>query len=175
MKVRIAHPFSRSVFSATVTAVETPTAEPITGSDQVEAEDPDETSDSSFKGDCTVKAVTPQTSPQKGSLPYLLLRTFHCWLEKHNDFSPFSDPSDTVVEAAPKESEAEDCPAAAPPSDSEPSETPEVEAAIVPKKGYDLSFLDKLEDLEHASPTAVKEAKGNGKTLTAFQVLATGF
>ena len=34
-------------------------------------------------------------------------------------------------------------------------EVEEVEEAIVPKKGYDLSFLDKLGDLEHASPTAL--------------------
>lgn len=30
---------------------------------------------------------------------------------------------------------------------------------IVPKKGYDLSFLDKLEDLENASPVATVNGK----------------
>ena len=30
---------------------------------------------------------------------------------------------------------------------------------IVPKKGYDLSFLDKLEDLENASPVATVKGK----------------
>ena len=29
------------------------------------------------------------------------------------------------------------------------------EEVVVPKKGYDLSWLDKLDDLENASPTAI--------------------
>ena len=37
----------------------------------------------------------------------------------------------------------------------------EQEAVIVPKKGYDLSFLDKLDDLEHASPTALAKGCNN--------------
>lgn len=37
------------------------------------------------------------------------------------------------------------------------------EVSIIPKKGYDLSFLDKLEDAEHASPTGARiESKLNG-------------
>jgi hypothetical protein len=37
------------------------------------------------------------------------------------------------------------------------------EVSIIPKKGYDLSFLDKLEDAEHASPTGARiESKFNG-------------
>lgn len=31
----------------------------------------------------------------------------------------------------------------------------EEEEVVVPKKGYDLSWLDKLDDLENASPTAI--------------------
>lgn len=37
------------------------------------------------------------------------------------------------------------------------------EVSIIPKKGYDLSFLDKVEDIEHVSPTgAHNESKLNG-------------
>ena len=53
---------------ATGIADETTSVDP-TVVEQVEAEDPSEVSDSSFKGDCTVKAVTPQSSPQKVSVP----------------------------------------------------------------------------------------------------------
>jgi hypothetical protein len=38
---------------------------------------------------------------------------------------------------------------------------------IVPKKGYDLSFLDKLEDLENVSPVAAVK----GRTIKLFYLL----
>lgn len=46
---------------------ETPSVNPTTGEPTEEQEDPSEVSDSSFKADCTVKAVTPSTSPVKGN------------------------------------------------------------------------------------------------------------
>ena len=48
-----------------------------------------------------------------------------------------------------EEPQEEDC------RPTESLEAPE-EVSIIPKKGYDLSFLDKLEDAEHASPTGAQ-------------------
>lgn len=46
-------------------------------------------------------------------------------------------------------------------------EVTEEEPLIVPKKGYDLSFLDKLEDLENAAPPDV----GKGRITVLLMVL----
>lgn len=74
---------------------------------------------------------------------------------------PAPPPSETEVETeveTAKKSEDEGQPSG-PAGGSQEEELP------LPKKGYDLSFLDKLEDLEHASPAAVaavRHAKAKG-------------
>jgi len=92
-----------------------------------------------------------------------------------HSFLIFIDPSDTVVEAPKEPEEVSSVPHVEAPKEPEEevSSVPHVEASqpeanqeeqtIVPKKGYDLSFLDNLGDLEHASPTALPEKKIHSK------------
>ncbi len=67
---------------------------------------------------------------------------------------------ETIVEEKPAEVSAHSDPG---------REACEEAPLIVPKKGYDLSFLDKLEDLEYASPVATV----NGESKSHFIYLKT--